>query len=125
MDHQEGRVVLELAHTTLVLDVRYGVSRINTKNLAGNKTGFDDYDSFGVPRNVQDLILFRGVAPNINPNGYGGGNGGGSNWTVSAWIKTTQAGATILNKCDGINWNSGYSTFYLGDGSDTGSAPQV
>jgi hypothetical protein len=67
---------------TLVLDVRYGVSRINTKNLAGNKTGFDDYDSFGVPRNVQDLILFRGVAPNINPNGYGGGNGGGSNWTA-------------------------------------------
>ncbi len=32
---------------TLVVDVRYGLSRIDTKNLAGNKTGFDDYGSFG------------------------------------------------------------------------------
>ena len=38
---------------TLVLDVRYGLSRINTKNLCGNKTGFDDYAAFGVPDNVQ------------------------------------------------------------------------
>jgi hypothetical protein len=67
---------------TLVVDVRYGLSRIDTKNLAGNKTGFDDYDSFGVPRNLQPLILFPGTAPNVNPNGYGGGNGGGSNWTA-------------------------------------------
>ena len=67
---------------TLVVDVRYGLSRIDTKNLAGNKTGFDDYDSFGVPRNLQPLMLFPGVAPNVNPNGYGGGNGGGSNWTA-------------------------------------------
>ena len=27
----------------LVVDLRYGVSRINTKNLAGNKEGFNDY----------------------------------------------------------------------------------
>jgi trimeric autotransporter adhesin len=67
---------------TLVVDVRYGLSRIDAKNLSGNKTGFDDYDSFGVPRNVQSLILFPGTAPNVNPNGYGGGNGGGSNWTA-------------------------------------------
>jgi hypothetical protein len=67
---------------TVVLDLRYGVSRINTKNLSGNKEGFNDYDSFGVPRNVQAIILFPGVAPNVNPNGYGGGQGGGSNWTA-------------------------------------------
>jgi trimeric autotransporter adhesin len=67
---------------TLVMDVRYGLSRINTKNLAGNKTGFDDYASFGVPSNLLPLILFPGNAPNVNPNGYGGGNGGGSNWTA-------------------------------------------
>ena len=54
---------------TLVVDVRYGLSRINTKNLSGDKTGFDDYDSFGVPRNLQPLMLFPGVAPNVNPNG--------------------------------------------------------
>ena len=34
---------------TVVVDVRYGVSRINTKNLSGNKEGFDDYQGFGVP----------------------------------------------------------------------------
>jgi hypothetical protein len=67
---------------TLVVDVRYGLSRIDAKNLSGNKTGFDLYDSFGVPSNVQSLMLFPGTAPNVNPNGYGGGNGGGSNWTA-------------------------------------------
>ena len=67
---------------TTVVDVRYGVSRINTKNLSGNKEGFDDYTMFGVPSNLNSLILFPGVAPNVNPNGYGGGNGGGSNWSA-------------------------------------------
>ncbi len=67
---------------TVVLDVRYGMSRISTKNLAGNKEGFDDYSLFGVPSNLVPLILFPGTAPNVNPNGYGGGNGGGSNWTA-------------------------------------------
>ncbi len=68
--------------STLVLDMRYGLSRINTKNLAGNKTGFDDYSVFGVPSNLLPLIRFPGNAPNVNPNGYGGGNGGGSNWSA-------------------------------------------
>ena len=45
-----------------------------------------------------------------------------SNWTVSAWIKTTQSGATILDKGNGSGWNSGYSTFYLGNGNNGGSA---
>ena len=39
-----------------MLDVRYGVSRINTKNLHGNKEGFDDYTAFGVPANLQPLM---------------------------------------------------------------------
>ena len=69
---------------TLLLDVRYGVSRINTKNLSGDKTGFNDYDSFGVPENLQPSILFPGVAPNVNPNGFAGGaaGGGGNNWSA-------------------------------------------
>jgi hypothetical protein len=67
---------------TVVVDLRYGISRISTKNLSGNKEGFTDYSSFGVPANLQPLILFPGVAPNVNPNGYGGGQGGGSNWSA-------------------------------------------
>ncbi|MEO5822487.1 MAG: TonB-dependent receptor, partial [Vicinamibacteraceae bacterium] len=66
---------------TLLLDVRYGVSRINTKNLSGDKEGFTDYDRFGVPANLQGIMLFPGVAPNISPNGFtGGAGGGGNNW---------------------------------------------
>ena len=66
---------------TLLLDVRYGLSRVNTKNLNGNKEGFTDYASFGVPDNLLPYMFQSGSAPAVTPNGYGGGNGGGSNWT--------------------------------------------
>jgi hypothetical protein len=66
---------------TLVLDMRYGLSRVNTKNLNGNKTGFEDYASFGVPNNLLSLMLIPGSAPAVTPNTYAGGSGGGSNWT--------------------------------------------
>jgi trimeric autotransporter adhesin len=67
---------------TLVLDVRYGFTRINTKAFAGDKTGFTDYDAFGVPKNVQGIMMMPGAAPVVSPNGYSGGSGGGSNWTA-------------------------------------------
>ncbi len=66
---------------TLVLDVRYGMARVKTDNLNGNKTGFTDYASFGVPDNLLPYMLYPGAAPAVTPNGYGGGNGGGSNWS--------------------------------------------
>ena len=66
---------------TLVLDVRYGMARVKTNNLNGNKTGFTDYASFGVPDNLLPYMLYPGAAPAVSPNGYTGGNGGGSNWT--------------------------------------------
>jgi hypothetical protein len=37
---------------TLLLDVRYGLARVKTENLNGNKEGFTDYASFGVPDNL-------------------------------------------------------------------------
>jgi trimeric autotransporter adhesin len=73
---------------SLVMDVRYGLSRINTKNLSGDKEGFDaaEYAAFGVPSNLLPLMLFPGVAPNVNPNAFvtggAGGAGGGSNWSA-------------------------------------------
>src|SRR6188472_2738773 len=66
---------------TLLLDVRYGLSRVNTKNLNGTKEGFTDYASFGVPDNLLPYMFQPGAAPAVTPNGYNGGNGGGSNWT--------------------------------------------
>jgi hypothetical protein len=67
--------------STLVADIRYGMSHIDTKAFTGDKSGFTDYSAFGVPQNVQALMLSNGVAPVVNPNGYAGGFGGGSNWS--------------------------------------------
>jgi hypothetical protein len=67
---------------TVVVDVRYGVSRINTRSFSGDKDDFSDYDAFGVPSNLQPYFLFPGIAPNVNPNRFNGGSGGGSNWTA-------------------------------------------
>ena len=67
---------------TLLLDVRYGVTRINTKNLRGRQDGFTDYDKFGVPKNLQPFIQIYGAAPVLS--NFSGGSGGGSNWTALA-----------------------------------------
>ncbi len=47
--------------------------------------------------------------------------GGAANWTISAWVKPTTPGASILNKSDGSTWTWDNSIFYLGDGSGAGS----
>jgi autotransporter-associated beta strand protein len=46
--------------------------------------------------------------------------GGAANWTISAWVHTTTAGASLLNKSSG-GWAYDNSIFYLGDGSAAGS----
>jgi autotransporter-associated beta strand protein len=43
------------------------------------------------------------------------------NWTVSAWIKTSTPGGSIINKGDGSGWSNGNTAFYLGDGTAAGS----
>ena len=50
---------------TLILDVRYGVTRIRANALAGDKTGFTDYDKIGVPKNLQAFIQLYGSAPTV------------------------------------------------------------
>lgn len=67
---------------TVVADFRYGFNRINTKSINGNPSGFDDYDAFGIPRNVQNIMLSYGAAPVVRPNDLNSnsGNGGGNNW---------------------------------------------
>ena len=46
---------------------------------------------------------------------------GTGTWSISLWVKTTQAGATLLNKGDGSHWTTGYSTYYLSSTSSGGS----
>jgi hypothetical protein len=66
---------------SLLLDLRYGATRIIALSLAGNRTGFTDYASFGIPTSTQALFASLGAAPIVSPNGFGGGSGGGSNWS--------------------------------------------
>jgi hypothetical protein len=66
---------------TLFVDIRYGVTRIDTNNLGGNRSGFTDYASFGIPASTQALMEIYGAAPIVLPNNFSGGSGGGSNWT--------------------------------------------
>jgi trimeric autotransporter adhesin len=70
---------------TLVVDVRYGVTRIVALSLGGNSTGFTDYDSFGIPKSTQAIFAVAGAAPVVQPipccSGGNTGAGGGSNWS--------------------------------------------
>ena len=65
------------------------------------------------------VSLTGGSYVNINHPITDLGNNG--NWTVSAWVKTTTPGSTILSKANGNSWGTGNSIFYLGDGSAAGS----
>ncbi|MBT9332434.1 TonB-dependent receptor [Paracidobacterium acidisoli] len=66
---------------TLFVDVRYGATRTDTINFAGNHSGFTQYDKFGIPSATQSLFAEPGAAPVVNPNGFGGSTGG-SNWAA-------------------------------------------
>ncbi|MCI0623696.1 MAG: TonB-dependent receptor, partial [Acidobacteria bacterium] len=47
---------------TLVLDLRYGINRVNANNEAGVFDNFD-YDQFGIPKEIQAINALPGVAP--------------------------------------------------------------
>jgi autotransporter-associated beta strand protein len=65
------------------------------------------------------VSLANGASVNINNPVVDLGNNTG--WAVSAWVKTTTPGASILTKGDGAGWAYGNTIFYLGDGTAGGS----
>jgi autotransporter-associated beta strand protein len=65
------------------------------------------------------VSLSGGASVNINNPILDMGNT--ANWTVSAWVKTTTAGSSILTKGSGTSWTTGNTIFYLGDGTAAGS----
>lgn len=65
------------------------------------------------------VSLSGGAYVNINSPIMDLGNNG--SWTITAWVKTSTAGSTILSKATGNSWATGNSVFYLGDGSGAGS----
>ena len=104
--------------TTVVNDGTGGSSLNGTLNPNG---GSGSINPTAGPRAGMGALVLNGTGTTVDVNSGVTDLGGNGFWTVSAWIKTTQVGATILNKGDGTNWNSGFSTLYLGDGSDGGS----
>ena len=88
---------------TLILDMRYGISRIVTFNYAGNKTGWDDslYDQFGVPKNIRPLFASFGAAPVLRINGLAGLTDG--LFASSHEGQAMHTGAFSLTKING-NW---------------------
>ncbi len=53
----------------LVADVRYGVTRIFTVNKAYPNTERFNYDQFGIPKNIQDIIAVPNAAPEFGAGG--------------------------------------------------------
>ncbi|HEV2275538.1 MAG TPA: TonB-dependent receptor [Acidobacteriaceae bacterium] len=71
---------------TLFVDLRYGGTRTNTINFAGNHSGFTQYNAFGIPQATQALFAIQGAAPVVTPN-IGNAprvSNGGSNWSPLA-----------------------------------------
>jgi hypothetical protein len=66
---------------TLFVDVRYGVTRTHAIAIAGNHSGFSQYDQFGIPSATQAIFALPGASPVVNPK-IGSGSGGGSNWSA-------------------------------------------
>ncbi|MCU1225027.1 MAG: hypothetical protein JWQ42_3120 [Edaphobacter sp.] len=75
-----------IVRPTLYVDVRYGATRINTINVAGNQSGFTQYADFGIAPATQALFAVMGSAPVVNPgaNSFSTQTGGGSNWSALA-----------------------------------------
>jgi autotransporter-associated beta strand protein len=104
--------------STVINNGSGGASMDGVLNANG---GTGSIDINGGPVAGMGALILNGNGTTVDINSGVTSLSSSANWTVSAWIKTTQAGATILNKGDGTNWTSGFSTFYLGDGSDSGS----
>ena len=107
-----------LAGITVINDGTGGAAMNGTLNLNGG-SGF--INASGGPAAGMGALVLNGSGTTVDVNSGVTDLSSGSTWSVSAWIKTTQAGATVLDKGDGSNWNSGFSTFYLGNGNNSGS----
>ena len=103
---------------TVINDGTGGAAMNGTFNANG---GSGSINTSGGPLAGLGALVLNGTGSTVDINSGITDFGGNGTWTVSAWIKTTQAGATLFNKGNGTGWGSGYSTFYLGSGNNGGS----
>ena len=104
--------------STVFNDGTGGAGMNGTLNANG---GTGRINTSGGPVAGLGALVLNGTGTTVDINSGVTDLSGDGSWTVSAWIKTTQPGATIFNKGDGTNWSSGFSTFYLGDGNNAGA----
>ena len=119
---------LKVSPTTLVGNYTFdnvsGSTVVNSgsgSNMNGTLTGGATVVAAGGGRDGNAVRVQNGASVDINsgitnlaPDG---------NWAVNAWIKTGEAGGTILSKSDN-GWDNGNTVFYLGDGDWGGSGAQ-
>ena len=107
-----------LSGNTVINDGFGGSAMNGVLNLNG---GSGSINPTGGPAAGMGALVLNGTGTTVDITSGITPLGGTNNWSLSAWIKTTQAGATLLDKGDGSTWNSGFSTFYLGNGNNSGS----
>jgi hypothetical protein len=61
---------------TFFIDARYGATRTDTINFAGNHSGFTNYNGFGIAPATQALFAVAGAAPVVNPGTWSALSGG-------------------------------------------------
>jgi autotransporter-associated beta strand protein len=106
---------------TNVTNTGVGGSALNaTFNISG---GTGSVTTTGGPFAGTGALVLNGNGSYLNVNSGITSFANTSSWTISAWVKTTQAGFTILNKeTAGSNWGNSNSTFYLGVQGQSGTA---
>jgi autotransporter-associated beta strand protein len=75
----------------------------------------------GGPISGTGMLTLNGTPSSLDVNSPITDLSSAASWTVSLWVKTTQAGAALLYKGDGTDWTTGNSTLYLGTTANGGS----
>jgi hypothetical protein len=84
---------------TLVVDLRYGVTRINMIEQGGSVSGFTNYNGWGVPGSVQGIMPDYGGTPDVLPGTWEPLNNSTNN-NKREW-QTNQTVAGSLTKIHG------------------------
>ena len=110
---QVGNTIV--VNPTLVIDMRYGVSRVNSQNWSGNRDGWDAalYQKFGLPSNIFPLFALFGSAPQIPVTGgaFGKAQERQANHSGAASVTKNKGAWTLKYGFEARNLLSNYTDF--------------
>ena len=100
---------------TVVIDMRYGISRVNSQNWAGNRDGWtaDLYNQFGLPSNTFPLFALFGSAPSLpmTSGAFGKASEHQANHSFSSSITKIKGKWTLKYGFETRNLLSNYTDF--------------